>query len=270
MTLHHLDRPGGRLAYEDVGDGPLVVCLPGLGDLRTEYRFLAPLLVSAGLRVVTLDLRGHGASDASFSDHERASVGDDVVALLRRLDAGRAHLIGTSFGAAAVVWAAAEVPDLVASVTLVGPFVRDVPRPLKERIGLRVLFARPWGVRAWVRWFDGLWGDGKPVDHAEHLAALRANLAEPGRLAAVKAMALSSCSAIDPRLDELTGPTLVVMGTADPDFDDPGEEARLIADRTRGEVLLVDGAGHYPHVERPELVAEVLLRHLAAASSGSS
>jgi pimeloyl-ACP methyl ester carboxylesterase len=62
---------------------------------------------------------------------------------------------------------------------------------------------------------------------------------------------------------------LVVMGSRDADFaghpGGPEGEARLVAERLRGEVLLVDGAGHYPHVERPERVGPAILRFLAAA-----
>ncbi len=259
-----LNRPGGRIAYDDTGSGPLVVCLPGLGDLRTEYRHLTPLLLDAGFRVVTVDLRGHGDSDATFTDHERPTVGDDVVALLGHLGAGPAHLIGTSFGAAAVTWAAAQAPRLVASTTLIGPFVRDVPVPAVKRLALRAMLAGPWGVAGWVGWYGKLWGDAPPADHDAHTAAIRTNLAQPGRLAAVRAMALSTCEAIDPRLDELTSRTLVVMGTADPDFDDPAAEARTIAGRMDGEVALIDGAGHYPHAEQPRAVGDALLRLLTA------
>jgi hypothetical protein len=39
MVRHWLERGDGRLAYSDEGDGPLVVCVPGIGDLRQEYRF---------------------------------------------------------------------------------------------------------------------------------------------------------------------------------------------------------------------------------------
>jgi pimeloyl-ACP methyl ester carboxylesterase len=260
-----LHRPEGRIAYDDAGSGPLVVCLPGLGDLRSEYRHLAPLLVEAGYRVVTVDLRGHGSSDATFSDHRRPTVGDDVVALLEHLDAGPAHLVGTSFGAAAVVWAAAQAPERVASVALIGPFVRDVPIPAIKRAALRAMLARPWGVAGWLGWYRKLWGSAPPPDQAAHTAAIRANLAEPGRLAAVRDMALSTCEQIDPRLDELTVPSLVVMGTADPDFDDPAEEARIIAGRTGGGTTLVDGAGHYPHAEQPEVVGAAMTAFLATA-----
>ena len=38
----------GRVAYDDTGgSGPLVLAIPGMGDLRSEYRALRPLLITA-------------------------------------------------------------------------------------------------------------------------------------------------------------------------------------------------------------------------------
>lgn len=264
-TTLRLARPGGELAYDDTGSGPLVVCVPGMGDLRSEYRHLAPLLVAAGFRVVTVDLRGHGESDTGFTHHDRPTAGEDVVALLAHLGAGPAHLVGTSYGASAVVWAAAEAPERLASVTLIGPFVRDLPVPAMQAAALRLALRRPWGVRFWAWWYGTkLYPGARPTDHDDHVAAVRANLAEPGRLEALAAMARSDCVAIDPRLDDVDGPALVVMGTADPDFPDPAAEARAIAQRLDGEVVLVDGSGHYPHVDAADEVGEAIRQFLAA------
>ncbi len=58
MNTQFLKRPEGAIAYDDTGSGPLVVCAPSMGDVRGEYRFLASQLVTAGHRVVTMDLRG--------------------------------------------------------------------------------------------------------------------------------------------------------------------------------------------------------------------
>lgn len=261
-----LQRPGGRIAFDVTGDGPLVVCVPGMGDVRSEYRFLARQLVDAGHRVATMDLRGHGESDTTFTDHERPSVGDDVAALIAHLDAGPAHVVGTSFGAAAAVWAATEHPDRVASLTLVGPFVRDLPVPAAQAAALRLALRRPWGVRFWTWWYaTRLFPGATPPDHAEHVAALRANLAEPGRLESVAAMARAGSEAIDPRLDAVEVPTLVVMGDADPDFPDPAAEADAIAGRTSGAVVMVPGSGHYPHVDAPDVAGPAILGFLASA-----
>ena len=59
----YVDVAGGRIAYEVVGYGPLVVLSPGMGDTRSSFRFLAPLIVNAGYRVASVDLRGHGESE---------------------------------------------------------------------------------------------------------------------------------------------------------------------------------------------------------------
>jgi pimeloyl-ACP methyl ester carboxylesterase len=83
-------------------------------------------------------------------------------------------------------------------------------------------------------------------------------LAEPGRFTAVKAMLSRSDAAIEARLPSVDVPSLVLMGTKDPDFPDPEAEARWIADRLRGVVGLVEGAGHYPQTEMPEIVAPLI------------
>ncbi len=268
-TTRYLTRPQGRLAYDVVGEGPLVVCAPGLGDLRSEFRRLVPTLVDAGYRVATVDLRGHGESDASFDDHERPTVGDDLVALVRELG-GPAHLIGVSFSAAAAVHAAAVAPELVTSLTLIGPFVRQ-PETVTlgarvQRAALGTLLLRPWGPRAWAAYVPKLFPGRRPADLDGHLRALVANLREPGRIEAVRAMALSDCRAIDPLLDGLTRPVTVVMGSADPDFPDPAAEADAIAARTGGRVVMVEGAGHYPHLEDPETTGPAIVAALAAAT----
>jgi dienelactone hydrolase len=50
-TTTYIDRPTGRIAYDLIGDGPLVICLPGMGDVRSVYRFLAQALAEAGFRL---------------------------------------------------------------------------------------------------------------------------------------------------------------------------------------------------------------------------
>ena len=84
MTTSYLDRGEGRIAYDVQGTGPLVVCLHGMGDLRSVYRFTVPALVEAGYRVATMDLRGHGDSDDTFSAF------DDVAAAYGRARPDRA------------------------------------------------------------------------------------------------------------------------------------------------------------------------------------
>lgn len=268
MAARFLERQGGRIAYDDTGGGgPLVVAVPGMGDVRGVYRFLAPRLAEAGHRVVTVDPRGQGESSAAWDDYSAPAIGDDVVALVRHLDAGPARVLGGSMAAAAGVWAAAEAPAAVAALVLFGPFVREVPLTLVQRVSVWALTTLPGGPGNWTNlYYKTLYPSAPPADLPAYLTALKANLAEPGRFAALRAMMRASKARAEARLTQVQAPVLVVMGTKDPDFADPAAEARLVADRLSGEVLLVDGAGHYPQAEFPDVVAPRVAAFLRAAA----
>src|SRR5580700_6375761 len=74
----YLRCPDGRIGYDAAGTGPLIVLVPGMGDLRAGYRFLAPALRAAGYRVACTDLRGHGDSDATFPSYGDEETAGDV------------------------------------------------------------------------------------------------------------------------------------------------------------------------------------------------
>jgi len=268
-TTKQLHVDGGTLAYDDRGTGPLVILMPGLGDVRQEYRFLANDLVAAGYRAVSVDLRGHGGSSTGWRDYSRKAAGEDLLALVEALDAGPATIVGNSFAAAPAVWAAAERPAAVEGLVLIGPFVLPQPaRPLVQAL-MRVLFAGPWKVAAWSWYFGTLFPTRKPADFRTYRAALRANLAEPGRFEAVRAMMLSSEPEIARCLEQVSAPALVVMGSKDPDFGDPAGEAMRLAEGVRGEVVMIEGAGHYPHSEMPEATSAPILAFLERVRRGA-
>lgn len=253
MELHIAS---GTLAYDDTGHGPLVVCLPGMGDNRTSYRHLAPLLVAAGHRVVTLDPRGQGESSAAWDDYSPEAIGADLLHLLRHLDAGPATLVTSSYTGATAIWAAAEEPSAFRRLVLIGPFARVMPRP---NALLRLAMTAVGRFRPlWTAYWSSLFKTRRPADFAEARARLSAQLAEPGRMAALRAMFAADVSVAEARTASVTTPALVVMGTRDPDFPDPAAEARLIADRLGGDVVMIDGAGHYPQAEFPAETAAAI------------
>jgi pimeloyl-ACP methyl ester carboxylesterase len=120
------------IAFDDEGQGPLVLCLPAGGDLRSECRFLTPQLVDAGYRIVTMDLRGQGESSASWAKYSASAVGSDVLALINHLDDGPAVIIGASVAAAPAIWAAVEAAVSVSGLVLIGCFARAAS-PLKMK-----------------------------------------------------------------------------------------------------------------------------------------
>ncbi len=264
----YLPRPEGRIAYDLVGEGPLVVCMPGMGELRSSYRHTRPALVQAGFRVATMDLRGHGDSDATFTAYDDVAAGTDALALIQHLGQP-AVLIGNSMSAGAAVWAAAEESHLIDGLVLIGPFVRNVP--MNPLLGLifRLAMSGPWARHVWTSYLPKLSPGKRPDDYKQHLDAISASLARPGRPAAFTATTRTSHAPVEARLDDVHVPTLVVMGTRDPDFPDPTAEAHHVADRLGGEVLLIDGAGHYPHADDPDAVNPRLISFLDNATRQS-
>lgn len=269
VTISTFVRPEGTLAYTDSGTGPLIVALPSMGDVQEEYRYLVPILVQAGYRVVTVDLRGHGNSSAGWASYTPEAVGDDIIALIRHLNAGPAIVIGESFTAGSAVWAATEAPEMVDRLVLSGPFVRDIPQPLHQKLLLKVMLGvllhGPWKVSAWVSYYRTLYPTRQPVDLASYTKRLGDTLRQPGRMAAVQAMASASKSKVGSRLRDVKQPVLVVMGSKDPDFFGRAEEeARWVAEAIHGDHVMIEGAGHYPHAEMPEAAADAILLFLNA------
>jgi pimeloyl-ACP methyl ester carboxylesterase len=265
-TTQFLARPGGRIAYDVDGHGPLVVLVPGMGDLRATYRFLAPALRDAGYRVATTDLRGHGDSDTAFSSYGDAETAGDVLALIEILG-GPAVVVGNSMGAGAAVCAAAERPDLVDGMVLVGPFVRDTASAVQKLL-VRVAMARPWAGVMWKMYLPKLYAGRPAADQDTYLAQVAAAMKQPGHTAAfARLIAQLDHDVAEARLDAVQAPSLVVMGELDPDFPDPKAEAEWIAGRISGQVTMVAEAGHYPQSQRPDVVAPAVLGFLAEVAS---
>jgi pimeloyl-ACP methyl ester carboxylesterase len=265
LPTQFLQRPNGIIAFDDSGTtGPLVVQVPGMGDLRHEYRFLTPQLVAAGFCVVSMDIRGHGESSVEWPDYSAAAVGSDIVALDRHLNAESAFIIGTSMAAGSAVWAAAEAPDLIAGQVLIGPFVRDLPGSFVDKVAIKLGMAGPWGVAVWSMFYKSLYPTTPPADLSAYREALKANLREPRRFVALQRMIQASKADCEARLGAVKAPTLVVMGTKDPDFKGPGPEAEAtwLTQRLQGTLVMVEGAGHYPHAEMPMQVGPQIIAFL--------
>lgn len=269
MQTQFLELKDGKIAYDDSGSGALVILAPSLGDLRAEYRFLAPLLVQAGYRVVSMDLRGHGESSVNWTGFTVEDIGADMLALIRHLDGGPATIVGTSKSGGAAVWAAVEDPELVNGLVLIGPAVRDGMPMWQVKLLFTPLFLKPWGPSVWTKYYQTLYPTHKPDDFAAYLASLGESIRQPGRMAAARQMMTTSNRASEERLSKVKVPTLVMVGSRDPDFKDPAAEAQRIAESVSGSVQIVEDAGHYPHAEMPEKTSQYILSFLKTLETES-
>jgi len=273
-----LDIEGGRIAYDLIGEGPLVVLSHGIGDRRQAYRFLAPRLAQAGYRVVSADLRGHGESSMGWKSVTgtdaitRTDVASDLLALIRHLG-GPAVIVGHSISGGAATIAAAQAPDLVSGIIEINPFTKTqkvsvggLLRIRRYRRGLSLLLGTQLlkSLGVWMRYLDVAYPT-KPADYAGYMAALAAKLREPGRMAEFMKTGKSTPADAGAQLPNIASPALVIMGSLDPDFADPRAEGDAIVAAMPaglGTVAMVDGAGHYPHAQSPDEVAALVIPFL--------
>jgi pimeloyl-ACP methyl ester carboxylesterase len=111
---------GIRLHARDWGgSGQPVLLLHGLASNARIWDGVASRLAGAGLRVVALDLRGHGASDQPGSGYDFGRVVRDLDAALAGLALERPVLVGHSWGAHVALQYAADRPGAAAGLALV-------------------------------------------------------------------------------------------------------------------------------------------------------
>ncbi|PWN25268.1 hydrolase [Jaminaea rosea] len=275
----HLTFDGRQIAFDDDGQqkqgGPVLLAMPGMGDLRSQYRHLRPALNAAGVRVITLDVRGFGETSSKWDDYSAKVVGEDALTVLRHLGISSAYIAGNSFAAGSALWAhhlskkaSGNSSPTIEGAILLGPIVRDLPVSFGMKALMAILFGGPWRRASWMFYWDSLFPTRKPEDHAAIRAQVGDNLKDPTRMAVLMKMLSLSKKDTEEMLrnDDEHCPALVVMGTKDPDFNDPREEVKWIESTLSGKCkctsLIVEGAGHYPHTEMPDQVAPAVVQFL--------
>jgi len=241
----------------------LIICSPGMGDSRDAFAPFAEQLVAQSYCVATMDIRGHGDSTTGFTKYGDEATAEDFLTIVKELNQGPAVLAGCSFSAGAATIAAAKSPELVSGLILLGPFLRN-PVGAVGMWFMPLLFKGPWGSTVWRFYAPSLWpglGDGAKQERAKKSTAL---LTRKGRWSAFYAT-VCGCDhrAVGPWLGKSKAPALVVMGSSDPDFSKPADEADWVASNFGDSTtLMVEGAGHAPMLERPEIVGRATLEFL--------
>ena len=269
MTIWFTASEGGKIAVDVEGEGPLVICSPGMGDFRDAFGPLAAHLVAGGYRVARMDLRGHGDSTAAFSRYGDEPTGDDFLAVIEALGGGPAVLAGASMSAAAAVIAAGRSPDKVRGLVLLGPYLRNGGGKLMRGL-LHVALTQPWGPAVWRMYAATLW-PGLGEQAKERAAKSTASLTRSGRWAAFHATSAVDHDVVAPWIGRVRAPVLVVMGDADPDWKDPLAEAAWVASNfADAETVAVPGAGHAPILERPAIVNPAVSSFLERINIGGA
>ena len=165
-------------------------------------------------------------------------------------------------GAAAGVIMAAERPELVNGLVLVGPFVRNARTNAMQRLLTRVAMAPLWAAMVWKSYMPRLYAGKRPADFDAYRDRVAASLRRPGYAKAFSRITNTSHDPAEARLADVSAATLVVMGDRDPDFPDPKAEAGWIAEVLHGEAVIVPDAGHYPQSQQPDITTNAVLGFL--------
>jgi len=244
-------------------DAPVVVLSHALGATRGMWDAQVPALAER-FRVVRYDGRGHGTSPAPAGPYTIDDLVDDVLALLDRLGAERAHVAGISLGGMVGMRLAAREPSRVHRLAVLSSSARTEPqgfldRAAQARAGGTAQFA-PTVVSRWLT-------PGYAAEHPELVARLEAMVAgadDQGYAACCEVVA-----GIDLRADlgRITAPTLVLSGAQDPALPPPHQEA-IAAGIDGAEWTTLSPGAHLTNLERAPEVTAALLRHFGAAGPG--
>jgi 3-oxoadipate enol-lactonase len=214
----------------------------------------------AGYRVVRYDLRGHGGSPTPPGPYTIDDLGVDLVALLDRVGVERASLVGSSIGAMAALWVAANAPDRVERLVVIGSAARLQPaRGWLDRSQTVLLHGTaPVAEAVTPRWVAPAFA----AAHPERMAAYRAMFAaaDPAGYAGC-CVALAGMDLTD-ALSRITAPTLVAVGSDD--GATPPELSQALAEAIpSARLAIIEGAAHLPSLDRPAEVGRLVVEHLA-------
>lgn len=108
----YLELPAGKVWVDAQGSGPAVVFVHGGAVDGRFFKDNVPALTDR-LRVITVDLWGHGRSPDRPGPFSIGSFSDDVAAVIEQAADGRAHVLGHSIGAVVAMDLAMRYPDRI-------------------------------------------------------------------------------------------------------------------------------------------------------------
>ncbi|MEU1733500.1 alpha/beta hydrolase [Streptosporangium sp. NPDC020145] len=280
---------GTRFHVVEAGEGPLVLLLHGFPQFWWTWRHQLVSLPAAGYRAVAVDLRGYGASDKPPRGYDLPTLAGDAAGLIRALGESGATVVGHDWGGLLGWTMAVRDPKSVLRLVPVA-----APHPLRLRsalltgslrqirasayaLGFQLPFLPEWRLTAKDgamvgRMLDEWSGPGWPETEVAR------TYREAFRIPTVAHCALEyhrwfARSQLRPdglryariMRGEVHAPTLQVHGALDPHTLPRTAQgsSRHVTGSYRWR--LIEGAGHFPHEERPEEFDAELLSWLADA-----
>jgi pimeloyl-ACP methyl ester carboxylesterase/predicted glycosyltransferase len=270
----HIERDGVRLYYEVYGSGePTVFLLPTWSIIHSRHWKMQIPYLARHCRVLTFDGRGNGRSDRPAAGYGEGEFAADALAVMDATETGHATIVSLSVGAQRALLLAAGHPDRITGAVFICPAVPLAsPQADEPRYLLDAVLPTDQG---WPRdRFSGLVRDyGAFLEFFFSQMFTEPHSTKPTEDCVGWGLETTAetliATEIGNGLDENTArelcgqircPVLVIQGTEDA-VTGPGRGIALAAE-TGGELVLLEGSGHGPHVRDPVKV-NLLLREFA-------
>lgn len=268
---------GLRFAFLEEGDGPLLLCLHGFPDHARSFRYQLPAFAEAGYRAVAPFLRGYAPTEIPADGrYQTAVLAQDTIELIAALGYSSAVVFGHDWGALAAYGAAVLAPErvekLVTAAVPHGPaFLQAFMTSYDQlrRSWYMFFFQHPFAdvavPQAEFAFIERLWRDWSPGWQCkpEEMELLKQTFRAPGVLQA--ALGYYRC-ALDPgqqapELSEVQQrlgtapievPSLVLYGARDGCVGVELLEGMEVLFPNGLRKVVIEGAGHFVHQERPD------------------
>ncbi len=255
---------GLRMCYQEFGEGPNVLILPGLGTSIDFWQRNVPALAEH-FHVVAVDLPGFGKSDKPDADYELSWIGDRILAFMDAMKMERASLIGGSMGGHLGLLLALDYPDRVDKLVMMGSTGAWPPPSSIMDLGIKLLW-NEWLVRNYMQEH---WMEIYPMmfKHESELTqrlfhyqmALRAASGQyaPEGQASARALRSIFYHTCRHRLSELRAPLLLIWG--EEDAIHPTEDGLYIRMHTPdSRLVMVSNSGHEVMIDQTDVFNRVV------------
>ncbi len=277
----YVKRDGVKLYYEVYGTGePTVFLLPTWSIIHSRHWKMQIPYLARHCRVLTFDGCGNGRSDRPASGYEEREFAADALTVMDATATERATIVSLSLGAQRALLLAAERPERIGGAVFICPSL-----PLVEPLADRTLF--PWNEKLdteegwakynryyWLRDYRGFLEfffsrmftephSTKPIEDCVGWGL--ETTAET--LAATQLVDRLDTEAVRDLCSRIRCPVLVIQGTDDAITG--AKPGTALAEATGGELILLEGSGHGPHVRDPVKVNLILREFVSPVSRPS-
>ncbi len=273
-----IDLDGARLHYVDIGSGPTIVMVHGLGGQIRNFTHSLTERLAGDFRIILLDRPGSGYSVAAQDGQQGLRAQAALIAqFLRKLNVDRSLLVGHSLGGALSLALAVEQPETIAGLALISPLSQPLGATPKAFSALEI--DKPWlrHAIAWslaapmakltrTRMRELLFGPDPIPDDFDSRGGGGLTL----RPSAFSAASAEVCWGTDELIElsaryaELEMPVGIVFGRGDRILAAEEHGERTAAAIDEAELLLIDG-GHMIPITKPDAIADWLRGQAARA-----